>query len=303
MGPRFRSLTIFLIAAAASCGPMEQSSRARAGDGAVIFQSTVLTMDPLHPAAEAIIVKEGAIVDLGSIDDLVQAYPGASFDERFLRRTLLPAFVDTRLAPNALKILEIPCQGDLLTEDLVSAGADSAPIRVVASGRVALSSAFEAIRRIPDDAAIGRVAVEARGLVDAEAGHLLTALGVPLILSGDPVPDGCDPSNKAPPVDGASVNPLISGRVAVALAAGADSYLAGAAAFLPESGPIRLSPQEALEAVTTDAAFALGEEGARGVIAPGRRAAFAVLDRNPLATPGEAWGAIRVEAFPATLAK
>lgn len=56
----------------------------------------------------------------------------------------------------------------------------------------------------------------------------------------------------------------------------------------------RLSPTEALEAITIDAAFALGLENEIGSIAPGKRADFVILDRNPLATAGEAWGDIRV---------
>lgn len=286
-----------LLVAAVACGRMEQSSRARPGDGAVIYQSTILTMDPLRPTAEAVIIKNGAVVDLGSIDDLVQAYPGASFDERLLRRTLLPAFVDVRLPSNALRILEIPCQGDLLTEDILSASAGGAAVRVVANGKTALSSAIEAVRRIPGDAAIGRVSIEARGLVAAQAGHELTALGVPVILSNESVSDGCDPADDAPTDKSEPSDPLISGRIAVATPSGGDNFLAAVAAFLQEGGSVRLSPPEALEAITTDAAYALGVETERGVIAPGRRADFAALDRNPLATPGEAWGAIRVEMF------
>jgi imidazolonepropionase-like amidohydrolase len=51
-----------------------------------------------------------------------------------------------------------------------------------------------------------------------------------------------------------------------------------------------------LEAITIDAAHALGVETQRGVISAGRRADFAVLDRNPLTTPAEAWSLIVVEA-------
>jgi hypothetical protein len=56
----------------------------------------------------------------------------------------------------------------------------------------------------------------------------------------------------------------------------------------------RLGPQEALEAITTDAAFALGLEAEIGSIAPGKRADFTVLDQNPLTTAGERWGDIPV---------
>ncbi len=276
---------------------MEQSSRARPGDGAVIYQSTILTMDPQRPSAEAVIVKDGAVLVLGSIDDLVQAYPGASFDERFLRRTLLPAFVDVRVSPNSLKVLEVPCQGALLAEDIVSAGADGAPVRIVASEAVGLAAAIEAVNAIPASAEIGRVSVESRGPITVEAARRLTEMGVPLILSDGPAPPGCGPDEAAPADAAAGAVPMISGRIALAPAMGADTYLAVAGARLGAEGSFRLSPQEALEAITADAAFAHGAESQRGVIAAGRRADFAALARNPLATPGEAWGAIGVEAY------
>jgi hypothetical protein len=290
-----RLLVAVAFAASAACGRMEQSSRARPGDGAVIYQSTILTMDPRQPGAEAVIVKDGVIVDVGGIDDLVQSYPGAAFDERFLRRTLTPAFVDVRLPPNSAGVIQVPCQGALLSEEVLSALLKGAPFRVVALGQAALSSAIEAARRIPADAPIGRLSIEVRGAVASEAAELLTAINVPLILSGEPLPDTCDP----PPRDGDGDGDarVISGVIAIAPAASDDRFLAAASERLLDGGSVRLSAQEALEAITVDAAFALGEETSRGVIAPGRRADFAVLDRNPLATPGDGWGAISVEIF------
>jgi hypothetical protein len=286
---------ICAIFAISACGRMEQSSRARPGDGAVIYQSTILTMDARRPTAEAILVKDGAILDLGSIDDLVQAYPGASFDERFLRRTLLPAFVDVRLAPNALNIIEIPCRGGLLTEEIVSLGAQGSPVRIVAGGPTALAAAIEAAQRIPDDAGVGRVTIEARGPASPEAARLLTALGIPLILSGEPLAEDCDLVASSPSTSEPGPAPMISGLIAVAPPAEESSLLGAASAYLPGGGVVRLSAQEALESITIDAAFALGEETGRGVIQVGRRADFAVLDRNPLATPAEAWPSIGVE--------
>jgi predicted amidohydrolase YtcJ len=55
-----------------------------------------------------------------------------------------------------------------------------------------------------------------------------------------------------------------------------------------------LSPYDALEAVTLDAARVLGLEEELGSIAPGKRADFTVLERSPLATPGEDWASIGV---------
>lgn len=299
MARRLHVLSVLALAAGlAACGRMEQAARARPGDGAVIYQSTILTMDPRRPAAEAVIIKDGAILDLGSIDDLVQAYPGASFDERFLRRTLMPAIVDVRLPANALRVIEIPCQGDLLTEDIVSAGADGAAVRIVASDPTAMAAAAEAAARIPAGAAVGRVSVEARGAGTAAAGRAISQSGAALILSGDPAPEAC---GRTAPADETIIDPapVLSGRVALAPPAGDDNFLAAAGSFLREGAGVRLSPQEALEAITADAAFALGLEAESGVIAPGRGARLAVLDRNPLATPGEAWGAIRLESFAA----
>jgi len=56
----------------------------------------------------------------------------------------------------------------------------------------------------------------------------------------------------------------------------------------------KLSAREALESITIDAAYALGLDAELGSIAPGKLADFTILDTNPLETPGEAWGEIRV---------
>ena len=55
-----------------------------------------------------------------------------------------------------------------------------------------------------------------------------------------------------------------------------------------------LSAHEALEAITIDAAFALGLEDEIGSIVTGKRADFTILDQNPLEIPGEDWPEIGV---------
>ena len=56
----------------------------------------------------------------------------------------------------------------------------------------------------------------------------------------------------------------------------------------------RISVQEGLQAVTANAAYQYFEEDSKGTIAPGKRADFVVLDRNPLVIPPEELRAIRV---------
>jgi len=56
----------------------------------------------------------------------------------------------------------------------------------------------------------------------------------------------------------------------------------------------KLSAHEALQAVTVDAAYALGLESEIGAIKPGLLADFTVLEANPLETPGADWGEISV---------
>lgn len=63
----------------------------------------------------------------------------------------------------------------------------------------------------------------------------------------------------------------------------------------PELTPSeKLSAREALEAITIDAAYALGLEAELGSLAPGKLADFTILDSNPLETPADAWGEIGV---------
>jgi len=56
----------------------------------------------------------------------------------------------------------------------------------------------------------------------------------------------------------------------------------------------RLTAEQALHAVTLDAAWSLGLEDEIGSIEIGKRADFTVLDANPMELPGESWGAIRI---------
>jgi len=278
-----------------ACGKMTKSSRARPGDGAVIFQSAILTMDPRRPTAEAVVVKDGLIVDVGAVDDLVQAYPGATFDERFLRRTLLPMFIDVRLPSNSPGVIEIPCNGAILPETIRTVGAVKSPVRVVAQGALAIAAAADAVQRMGAGANVGVIAIEARGAVAPALAHQIVTAGAVLVLSGEPVPAECPDAQAA--VTGAAPgapSPII-GRIAVAPRPDDDNYPGAAAEFMVSPSQILLAPLEALEAITLDAAWAIGAEGDRGSIAPGKRAAFAALDRNPLATPAEAWRAIKVE--------
>ena len=56
----------------------------------------------------------------------------------------------------------------------------------------------------------------------------------------------------------------------------------------------KLSAAEALEAITIDAAYALGLEAEIGSIAPGKLADFTILDANPLDASAEGWREIAV---------
>jgi len=56
-----------------------------------------------------------------------------------------------------------------------------------------------------------------------------------------------------------------------------------------------LTVEEAIRAYTVGPAYASGEEGSKGVLAPGRVADFVVLSRDPFSAPPEALGDIRAE--------
>ena len=55
-----------------------------------------------------------------------------------------------------------------------------------------------------------------------------------------------------------------------------------------------LSPYDALEAITLDAARALQLDDQIGSITPGKRADFTIVDANPLELPAASWADIRI---------
>ena len=57
----------------------------------------------------------------------------------------------------------------------------------------------------------------------------------------------------------------------------------------------RLSAEQALRAVTIEAAWSLGLEDEIGSIEIGKRANFTILGANPMNLPGESWGAIPIQ--------
>lgn len=56
----------------------------------------------------------------------------------------------------------------------------------------------------------------------------------------------------------------------------------------------RLSPEQALKAITIDAAWSLGLEDEIGSISIGKKADFTVLDANPLTTPADKWPSLGI---------
>ena len=55
-----------------------------------------------------------------------------------------------------------------------------------------------------------------------------------------------------------------------------------------------LSAEQALRAVTIEAAWSLGLEDEIGSIEVGKRANFTIVGVNPMILPGESWGAIPI---------
>ena len=55
----------------------------------ILPAAVVHTMDPNHPQAEAVAVRDGWTLALGTVDDL-QAIDGAAVDNRYADKVLLP---------------------------------------------------------------------------------------------------------------------------------------------------------------------------------------------------------------------
>ena len=59
----------------------------------ILPAAVIHTMDPNHPQAEAVAVRDGWTLALGTVDDL-QAIDGAAVDNRYADKVLLPGFVE-----------------------------------------------------------------------------------------------------------------------------------------------------------------------------------------------------------------
>jgi cytosine/adenosine deaminase-related metal-dependent hydrolase len=72
------------------------------GEPAVVYPAReVVTMDPMRPAARAVAVRNGRIVGVGSLEEVVAGLGGAAHvvDERFVDLVLVPGLIDQHVHP------------------------------------------------------------------------------------------------------------------------------------------------------------------------------------------------------------
>lgn len=105
-GPFARCLALLVAGLAAGAGAQTTSLQQLSGiadghaDTTVYVAREIITMDPSRPRAEAVAVRDGRFVAVGSRAEVEQAAgPDARLDETFARKVVVPGFIEPHVHP------------------------------------------------------------------------------------------------------------------------------------------------------------------------------------------------------------
>lgn len=313
--PRFRCCLLLVLFVPAVMRADEPSK----APVTIFVARKIVTMERRQPFVTAVGVAKGAVVAVGTLDEVEQATKGrqVTIDRTFADKVLLPGFVahvelgqdaDLGKVRSALRQGGVTTVADvsgrtLNAKDVAPFDADEVPFRtLLLGGKGSRVASLDAVVTTPAD--VNREDWEAgrrlvvRGTIDdaldalaqlqkhrAKDDHRFTVAASQKWSVAQ-----CERLAKlggvaaVDPREASRAGSLLKNRVPLALTSRSSVPAAPLLLVSALSGSEdKVTVLTALRAVTIDAAFVLRKENQIGSVAPGKKADFTVLDQDPLA--------------------